>query len=179
MFIAHLPAGYISSALLCRRLKLSGANARKFMAFGTLGAIAPDLDIFYFYLIDQRQHNHHSYFTHFPLLWAALLLCSVIWLYKSRSKSLAALAVIFSFNGLVHMILDTVVGAIQWFAPFIDRYFAFFPITARYHPWWLNFILHWSFLLEIGILVIAILLYRKQSNDKVMQRHRNYFPRVF
>lgn len=136
------------------------------MACGAFGAIAPDLDMFYFHLVDHGKHNHHSYFTHFPLVWATLFLGSVIWLYWGRSKSLAALAAIFSFNGMIHMLLDTVVGAIKWFAPFSDRYVAFFSIPALYQPWWLNFILHWSFSLEIGILAWAILLWHCTANGK-------------
>ncbi|QAU35335.1 metal-dependent hydrolase [Janthinobacterium sp. 17J80-10] len=164
MFIAHLPAGYISSAMLFPHFRFTGVYKKKFLASGVFGAIAPDLDIFYFYLIDHRQHNHHSYFSHFPLTWTVLLLCALFWLYRSRSNSMAALAAIFAFNGLVHMVLDTVVGSIQWLAPFIDRYFAAFPVPALYQPWWLNFILHWSFLLEIGILIFAIQLHRRQAN---------------
>ena len=95
MFIAHLPAGYISSTLLLQRFKSSPVNAKAFVASGMIGAIAPDLDMFYFYLIDQGRHNHHSYFTHFPLVWIALLSCSAIWLYWGHAKSMAAIAVIF------------------------------------------------------------------------------------
>ena len=165
MFIAHLPAGYIISSLLLPRLKCSRIDAKVFMASGALGAIAPDLDIFYFYLVDHKQHNHHSYFTHFPAFWASLLLISAIWLYCSRSKTWPAIFTIFCLNGFGHMVLDTVVGAIQWFAPFLDRYFAFFPIPSLYQPWWLNFIFHWSFALEIGILCYAFLLWCRTGNS--------------
>ncbi len=167
MFIAHLPAGYICSTLLMHRVRSSGINTIGFTASCMLGAIAPDLDIFYFYLIDQRQHSHHSYFTHFPSTWVLMLACSAIWLYCRRSQARAALAFVFCLNGLVHMMLDTVVGAIQWGAPFTDRYFALFPVPALYQPWWLNFILHWSFALEIGILAWAIILCGWQRKTRV------------
>jgi inner membrane protein len=89
---------------------------------------------------------------------------------------MAALAVIFSLNGLLHMVLDTVVGDIWWFAPFVDKPYAFFTVPAVYKPWWLNFILHWSFALELAFVLVAIYVWRRSSNTKVkrdaaMPRH--------
>lgn len=44
------------------------------MTAALLGAIAPDLDLFYFYTLDGRQHHHYSYWTHYPSVWFALML---------------------------------------------------------------------------------------------------------
>ena len=169
MFIAHLPAGYISSTLLFPRVQFSGVSAKVFAACAAVGAIAPDLDMFYFYLVDHGKRHHHNYVTHFPILWVTLLAISLIWFRYGRSRSLAALAAIFSFNGLIHMVLDTAVGSIKWLAPFVDRYFSFFTVPALHWPWWLNFMLHWTFSLEIGILGWAILLWRRNANIKAIQ----------
>lgn len=163
MFIAHLPAGYISSRLLFPRFEAHGVTLKSFLCAGTLGAIAPDLDMLYFYFIDHRQHHHHTYFTHFPVLWITCLLAAATWLYFSKSKTMAALAVIFSLNGMIHMVMDTVVGDIWWFAPLVDKPLAFFTVHPVYKPWWLNFILHWSFALEIGIVLWALHLWHKGS----------------
>jgi inner membrane protein len=73
----------------------------------------------------------------------------------------AAVLGIFSAGGLLHMVLDSVVGDIWWFAPFIDRPFALFTVPALYTPWWLNFLLHWSFALELAICVGAVITFRR------------------
>jgi inner membrane protein len=80
MFIAHLPAGYVMARLLARRARLRGRAGVRFLWAGAIGAIAPDFDLAYFYLVDGRQHNHHSYVTHYPVIWiAAMLVCACWW----------------------------------------------------------------------------------------------------
>lgn len=164
MIIGHAPAGYLISSRLHRHFPEIGRRA--FLAAGMLGAIAPDIDMLYFYLIDNRQHHHHTYFTHWPVVWLALLALSVLWL-KSRRSAMAALATIFSLNGMVHMVLDTTVGEIWWLAPYLDRAFAFFTVPALYKPWWWNFILHWSFGLEILVCFVALYAWRRTRNSHV------------
>lgn len=162
MFIAHLPAGYIVSSLLFPRFEKTGVTKRRLLQAGIAGALTPDADLLYFYLADHRQHHHHSYITHFPLVWIGLVLLSVAWTLFTRNKTRAALAFIFSMNGLLHMILDTVVGDIWWLAPFQDKPYAFFVVPAMYKPWWMNFILHWSFALELGLALAAVCLWRQE-----------------
>jgi len=169
MIIAHLPAGYVISKLLVRHAEPLGVPATAFLWAGVIGAIAPDLDMFYFHLVDHRQHHHHTYFTHYPILWLVLLAASAIWLYNARTKNHAACAAIFSLNGLAHMFFDTIVGDIWWFAPWGNESFAFFTVPALYKPWWLNFLLHWSFALELAVLAWAIYLWRKPRHPKLMR----------
>jgi hypothetical protein len=161
MFIGHLPSGYIASKLLYPRLEPAGSALKTYLWAGALGAVAPDFDMMYFYLVDHRMHHHHTYWTHFPIVWACLLFISLIWLSAARVKRLAALATIFSLNGLVHMLLDSIVGDIWWFAPFIDRPFSLFSVPALYKPWWLNFLFNWSFALELVIVALAVYIWRR------------------
>lgn len=161
MFIGHLPAGYITSELLYPRLSNQGVESSHFMWAGILGAIAPDFDMVYFYLVDHRQHHHHSYITHYPVIWGILLFLSIISFKVARNVYASSLAVIFAFNGLLHMVLDSIVGDIWWFAPLESKPFAFFTVPALYKPWWLNFIFHWSFALELSVLMWALYLWRK------------------
>jgi inner membrane protein len=170
MIIGHLPAGYVVSRLLVRYAAPRGVSVKAFLWAGVIGALAPDIDMLYFHLLDHRQHHHHTYFTHYPVVWLALLAASAIWLYRAKAKNLAACAAIFSLNGFVHMILDSIVGDIWWFAPWIDKPFAFFTVPALYQPWWLNFLLHWSFALELGVLAWAIYLWRKQPGPTGPER---------
>jgi inner membrane protein len=43
------------------------------------------------------------------------------------------------------------VGGIRWLAPWSDRFYRLAVVPALHHPWWLNFALHGSFLLELVI----------------------------
>lgn len=165
MFIAHLPAGYITAKLLFPRLTTPFASYQAFLFCSVVGAIFPDIDMFYFYLIDHKQHHHHSYVTHFPIVWGALLLLSCGWFYWASKRKNALLAVIFCLSAFIHLFLDTIVGDIWWFAPFIDKSFALATVSARYQPWWLNFLLHWSFGLEILIILWAVYLGAKSKHE--------------
>lgn len=144
MIIGHLPAGYIFTKLLAGKLINKEINLRVFILAGVIGAILPDLDMFYFYLIDKRQHHHHTYWPHYSVVWLGLLLFFTVWYRFGKNKSTAILGLVFSVNGLFYMLLDSIVGDIWWFAPFVDKSFALFTDPALYHPWWLNFVLHWT-----------------------------------
>jgi hypothetical protein len=163
MFIGHLPAGLITAKLLFPRFQTTSVSYKAFLFWSLLGATFPDLDLFYFYLIDHRQHHHHSYFTHFPLLWLILLIVSILWFCLTSPRRTAAFAIIFSLSGFIHLFLDTLVGDIWWFAPFLNKPFALATVPALYHPWWLNFLLHWSFGVEILVICWAIYLSRTKA----------------
>lgn len=160
MIIGHLPAGYIVSKLMLPYFETRRAVSKLFLWAGAMGSFAPDFDMVYFRLIDHRQHHHHTYWTHFPIVWIGLLLVALLWFHSTHAKSRAAPAVIFSINGFIHLFLDTIVGDIWWLAPFIDKPFALFTVPALYTPWWLNFLLHWSFVLELAIVAWAVYWWR-------------------
>jgi hypothetical protein len=163
MFIGHLPAGYITSKLLYPRFISQNVMSNHFLLAGALGAIAPDLDMVYFYLVDHRQHHHHTYMPHYPIIWVTMLFLSIISFRIPRNPYNSSLAVIFFLNGVIHMLLDSIVGDIWWFAPLAGKQFAFFTVPALYKPWWLNFIFHWSFGLELVVVIWAVYLWRKNA----------------
>lgn len=160
MIVGHLPAGYVASALLAARLATDEAARQRFIWAGMLGAIAPDFDMLYFHLADHRQHHHHTYWSHFPLVWGSALLVLAMWLCVARRNTIALLAFAFALNGFMHLLLDSIVGDIWWFAPFVDQSFALFTVPALYQPWWLNFVLHWSFALELAVVVWAVYFWK-------------------
>lgn len=141
-------------------MRLSYAERDVFMRWGLLGSIAPDVDMLYFHLIDHRQHHHHTYVTHYPLVWIIALGISLLWFKSGQNRRGAIAALFFSANCLLHMLFDTIVGDIWWFAPFVDNPYSLFTVPALHTPWWLNFLLHWSFTVEIGILLWACYLWR-------------------
>ena len=158
MFIAHLPAGYLTTRLLLRRRRLPDGIGRRLLALGLVASVLPDLDLFYFYLIDARQTLHHEYWPHLPVFWAALaapLLGAAVW--TRRLEALLAWLV-FHLNILLHLVLDSVVGHVLWFYPLSDRTVVLFDVPTV-HGWWVwNFVLHWTFLFELAICVAAAML---------------------
>lgn len=152
MFIAHLPAGY----LLAQTIRSSALRRKAVMAAALLGAIAPDLDLLYFYTLDAREHYHHSYWTHYPAVWLALTLGAWSMSRVTRWSAGGIWLLIFSTSGFVHILLDCIAGDIPLFAPWSLRFYALATVPAQLHPWWLNFLLHWSFLLELLITAAAV-----------------------
>ena len=163
MFVAHAPAGYVLTSVLLKHYAPSLDSHRivnRLFWFGIVMSLLPDSDLFYFYLIDQCQHLHHSYWIHIPAYWLLICAgCAVI--SRILNKKLLLLAtIILGANIFLHLILDTVVGYICWFYPFSSRAIAIFTVPARYSWWGFNFLLHWTFLFEILIILLAILYWQ-------------------
>jgi hypothetical protein len=172
MFIAHAPSGYIMSKLILNKARgISVASSYVFWA-GIVGAIFPDFDMAYFYLIDHLQTHHHKYVTHWPLLWASLVILFSLGLGLCKQSKILFLALIFSLGGMLHIVLDGFVGDVWLFAPFIDKPYSMFTVTARFQPWWLNYFLHISFVMELTITVCAVVLYRISSNKNAQMPHK-------
>ena len=164
MFIAHLPSGYLLAKSTLTKFKISQIAPSTVILTMMIGAIFPDIDLFYFFLIDHQQVHHHQYFLHRPILWIGLFLgLSLLYKFCQKTSKFLLLALLFCAGGILHVILDSLVGDIWWFAPFIDQAFALFKVEAQYQPWWLNFILHWSFWVEIFICIIAGIVYLRSK----------------
>jgi inner membrane protein len=153
MFIAHLPAGYILTKYLQK-----GFDTGKYLLIGLIGSIFPDVDIIYFYLIDHRQNLHHGYWIHIPYYWMiiASITIFVFWIFKKREYLIAS--IIFFSNIFLHLFLDTIVGKIEWLYPFTEKGYFLFDVPAVYGFWVYNFVFHWTFLIEVGLVVWAIFL---------------------
>jgi inner membrane protein len=168
VFIGHLPASYLATSVVLDRNGVAGSQRRRLLALGLAAGIAPDFDLPYFYLVDQRRHLHHSYFPHLPAFWLAVLALSsaVLWLAHSRKASWLVLGVI-GLNVTLHLVLDSVAGGIRWLWPLSHTEFRLVSVPARYHPWYLNFILHWTFGLELALVIGAVWLFlRRHRRDK-------------
>lgn len=170
MIIAHAPSGYILATSIMRRIASAPVTAKAVVAAGIVGALAPDFDMMYFHLIDNRQTHHHKYISHWPIVWLTLAATSALWFSYARQSKAAALLLVVCLGGVLHVALDSFVGDIWWFAPFIDQPYAMFTVPARFKPWWLSFILHWSFAVELAICIWALLTYRGRSNPSLQAR---------
>jgi len=143
------------------------------MALGLVGSLLPDLDIFYFYYIDLRQHLHHGYWTHMPLYWFLLFLLSLMAALILKKPGLRSATVVVFSNVCLHLVLDTIVGKVRWLAPFSSRDFVMFDVPAQYTWWIWNFILHWSFLFEVVILAGAGVLFTVSMRKKQLSLEKS------
>jgi inner membrane protein len=162
MFIAHLSAGYLLTDSLQRRFKI-----KDFLLVGLVASILPDIDLFYFFFVDNRQSLHHAYWTHIPFDWLCIALVVFVSLRLFNQGKYYLAAIIFFANIFLHMLLDTIAGGIMWLYPFSQTELFLVTVPARFHPWYLNFVFHWTFLLEIALIVWSIVRLvnnRKRAN---------------
>ena len=161
MFIAHLPAGYLWTRFFTAKRGMAdvpSSRYRRLMALGLIGSLLPDVDMLYFYLIDNRQHLHHGYWTHIPLFWLGLFVVTLLIGRLLKKPLIAPAATVLFSNVFVHLFLDTLVGKIPWLYPFSTHAFVMFNVPAQYGWWVWNFVFHWTFLLEITILAAALVV---------------------
>lgn len=155
MLIAHLPAGWLATRALLRAP--SEPFRRRLLAWGMFAAILPDLDLLWFFFVDDRQTVHHAYLTHKPGAWLIALAAAALGMWMLRVKRTAWLALaVLGANVMLHLLLDTAAGGIRWLWPASETELALSHPPALYHPWWLNFVLHWTFALELTIVAISL-----------------------
>ena len=164
MKFGHLPAGYIASKLLFNKFNKRAISYNSFIIYGLLGAVAPDFDMFYKYLAEDSQYDHHKYVTHFPIVWLGLLLISVVWLRLSNIHDKnPAYTFIFCFNGFIHMILDTFTGTVFWLAPYQNNTaYSFLLSDVTYSSPGMDYFANWFFVLELFIIWWAVYLHFKK-----------------
>jgi inner membrane protein len=158
MFIAHGPASYLFSQFLIKNYlneRFTSKERAWLVVACIMAGVIPDIDLLYFYLIDNRQNTHHSYLTHIPFFWVVLMSVCFFISTVYKQKKLQIILVLLSANLLLHLILDIMCGSILWLYPFSGKTFTFVTVPAI-HQWWVwNFILHWTFLIEIIITSFA------------------------
>jgi inner membrane protein len=146
MLIAHLPSGYILATFARWRV-----GAKPLMTAAALaGAMAPDLDMLYFYFIDAGKTHHHAFISHWPLFWLASGFVSLALRRRLAPRYLPAIDMFFA-GAMLHMVLDSIAAPIFWFMPFDDTPIELVKVPATYGNWVLSFVLHWTFLLELAI----------------------------
>ncbi len=152
MFIAHLPAGYLLSRPFARR---NPSQARAIFGIGLLCSVLPDFDLAYFYLIDQRRTPHHDYWVHTPVFWLVLAAAIALLLIATGRRNQLVLVGVGLISVLLHLVMDSIAADIRWLFPFADLRVNLVHVQAVYKPWYLNFLLHWTFALELAIWLVA------------------------
>lgn len=150
MITAHLPSGYVLSKLADWRGPV--------MAAALAGAVFPDVDLIWFYLIDDRAFHHHRYWVHAPA-FAVGVGSALIGVAKLALPRLAPPACAFAAAWWLHILLDAPMGEVTWLWPMSTTLYAPITVPATQSHWVLSFVLHWSFLLELSIWLAAASLW--------------------
>lgn len=163
MFIAHLPAGYLLTSAI-----QTGARDKSLslLATGLVASVLPDIDLFWFYLIDNRQYLHRSYITHAPAFWIGLAAVAFIAARIFRLAWAPLYIGVALANLMLHMMLDSVTGGLRWLWPVSNTEFGLFHIPSVYGWWVWNFVFHWTFLLEVAVCTGALLLLVRHLRTK-------------
>ncbi len=157
MFVAHLPAGYLLSQVL-----RPWANRAERCAI-MVGSLLPDTDLILFYFRDGQSIHHHSYLSHQPAFWG-MILCAglMISLFNRRGRMVGAVGV----GALLHLILDTPLGAINWAWPLGDLGGPLIHVPATQDHWILSFLAHWTSAIEALICLIALIIWSRTPQRK-------------
>jgi len=166
LFVAHGFGGYLVTRFLIKRAEdkaYSNAIFSRYILWGVFCSILPDFDLLYFYTLDERLHPHHSYWTHMPLFWI-FATCAVYsvghGIYK---KPIGLYCLILLVGTFLHLLLDTVAGGIYWLYPWSGYKFQWFEIQPHYYWWVFNYIFHWTMLMEVTLIMLAIIVYRRDQ----------------
>ncbi len=150
MLIGHVPAGYLFGK------GLQGLGCSKPLFLGVLvGSFAPDLDMLWFHFVDHGSVHHHTYITHRPIVWLTVLLAGLV----LRRHFVIGVGL----GGVLHMMLDTIAGAIAWGWPFFQHSLSLVTVPATHDHWVLSFMAHWTFQVEITICAIAAFVFWRSS----------------
>ncbi len=168
MLIAHLPAGFLVTKALIKILPSDNpVDTKHLLVFGLVFSVIPDIDLLYFFFVDSSAH-HHKLFPHLPIFWLGVFLTVFAAALITKSKVIYYVVLICSINILTHLILDTFVGFVWWLYPLIDNPYYLVLVPNHFSHWIINFVLHWSFLVELLIVLTAVYVYAKRPD-----KHQN------
>lgn len=154
MILAHLPSGYVLA-------RLAGQPRGLPMAAALLGAVFPDLDLIWFYLIDDRAFHHHRYWVHAPGFWLILGAVALPLIRRFAPRFLLP-AVMFLAAVFLHIVLDTLAGSVMWLWPFSDRLYTLVEVPPTRSHWILSFLTHWTVLAELALILWAAVLFLRR-----------------
>jgi inner membrane protein len=129
-----------------------------------LASVFPDIDLIYFYRVDHSQ-DHHAYLPHLPLAWLAAFATGAAVLRLTRASRCTGSGWAWSRSTSTCISSSTRLQAESvGSGRFSERELVLTYVAARYRPWYLNFVLHWTFALEpLTVLAAAIMLMQRRS----------------
>ncbi len=168
MILGHMPGGFLVSWLVLRKHRNQPWYLPALLA-GLFASISPDLDLFYHHFIDDRQHGHHSYWTHIPIYWIAIYALLYWPVHRWGSQALQVTLNVMFLALMSHMVLDSITSGIKWLYPFETQYIGmwrYWLVPTRYDWWVLNYLLHWTIIFEFSLIASSLWIIWR---DKALQ----------
>ena len=156
MLTAHLPSGYLIGRLAEKRW--SGDHV---LTAALVGAVLPDLDMFYFHFVDLGRTHHHMFVSHWPLAWLAVGAPVIALLHYMHAIAQRNIAIALFGAVMLHLCLDSIAAPIFWLMPIMEGRVKLVSVPANYSHWIISYLLHWTFALELAIWLAAILAYMR------------------
>ncbi len=125
----HFAAGYLASTALIKiaDTNLNSGQMNLIVLLGTFSAIAPDIDLIYYFIRKKqnklkKNENHRFYPTHAPILWFVISL-GIYLIGGNEFYRMVGLSVfIGSFS---HFLLDSIEFGVPWLWPISKKLIAF------------------------------------------------------
>ncbi|MFA6463508.1 MAG: metal-dependent hydrolase [Candidatus Paceibacterota bacterium] len=124
----HFAAGYLVSTALVKMtdINLSISQVNVITIIGIFSAVAPDLDLVYYFIRKKKgklnkNESHRFYVTHAPILWLILGL-GIYFFGGTEFWQMVGLAV--WIGSWSHFILDSIEFGIPWLWPISKKVFA-------------------------------------------------------
>ncbi len=158
MIIAHGPLGYLITYSLRRwwQSALTAGQRRVLYFTAFIGGIFPDIDLFYFYLVDSTV-SHRQLLTHSILPYSILLMLGCIGIFGVRKlRFYGWLCFVFALGAYSHIAADMIVGMAALLNPFSIEMYGLVSIAWYRDSWFMRYNLVTNFTLEFIIIAGAI-----------------------
>lgn len=146
MIFAHGPLGYLVARITQKawgNTSFTEQQTRWLCALGFVAGIFPDIDLFFYYLVDAAS-SHRALPTHTPIFYAAL--CAPVYA-AARLRNihwLQSASIIFFFGTMSHLLTDGIFAQVRYLDPFSKDFFGLADVvseTVRNNLLAINFII--------------------------------------
>ncbi len=194
----HIAGGYLAAYALLKltHVNLPPEQINLLLGLGAVFGFAPDLDMFRAFAkvksftIQEGRVSHRKFFTHAPLIWAAVGIGLIFLAFIAQSPSLnysfannfsAEQLPFIKYIGLIiwlgswsHFALDSIEHGVPWLWPLVSRLFALKDAgqtesisEPRFWAFWWKFFrfytTHISFYLEIVVIAAGLIIFLTSS----------------
>lgn len=124
MIFAHGPLGFTLSWLTKPLWRTTPTKRYAFWMYvvGYIGGIIPDIDLFYYYLVDASA-SHREMITHTPFLYLVIyLVLGTVFLSLKKKKAFLGLT-IFTLGTISHLLTDGIVSQIRYLYPISNEFY--------------------------------------------------------
>lgn len=131
MIFAHGSLGFfaaLSTFPLWKKFGFSEFQKRWLLLIGFIAGIFPDVDLFYYYLVDAHA-SHRSLPTHWPITY--VIICGILFAYCAWKKKRFAQAVVLVvlLGTWSHLLADGLFAQVQYLYPFSEEFFGMTDIA--------------------------------------------------